>query len=816
MVLGGIHVWSVLLLRTVIAEASLWVTPENRQEAVLNLRFPIVAILLSLLFGASRVATADWPILRSAATNGIQLNEAEIGDLPSEASVMRLRLAALIEEKNWDDAISTFFKLVDRFGYLPIETESNHYLNIHSYGQILIAGLPPEARILYRDRVDAAAQDWYRSLQNVVDPTAEDSSQLDQFFCSRYGDDALLLLGDRALERGHFDQAREYWQRIDESLTATGGASLWHAYQGATAERVVKELTDKRKEKSPPNYVLVYPDSDLDLAAIRARLVLASIFQGDLTRARWELNVFEQLHPESRGALAGRDNVYADTLEQLYKQRVDTPETTQGAFVKQNEWPTFAGSPTRNRLFWRTIDFTPVSRWELTFARVMPAVELPNPDARDEKPQRQQPVEFDRHQGDLYFYPLVVRNWALLNNSSQIFALNLRDGKPAFEGSQFGQIYPRGDLVSREVKRDARNRLAADPLLPPQYSMTFFKGRLLARMGTQLTSRAVGFDAGYAGNRITCINLDREGALEWNFPSKEEEGEFDRDKWSFEGSPLADSNGVYVVMRRGAMQAVCFVACLDLQTGKLRWRQKVCQSNTPARGVRNEITHSLLTLAEGALYLNTNLGAIASLRTEDGQLRWAYRYGRLSSDVGKNLPSHFGRTLNPCVYARGIVIAAPRDSPALFALDANNGRLLWKSAPMTSYPLHLLGVGDDMLLAAGENLWWFNMITGRAQAVWPQPGNRSGPRGYGRGILAGGRVYWPTRDNIYVFDQKLVQNGQQFYPVQRGIIDLRRPDLPAGQQAESGNMVAGSGFCLIAGRDRLQAFPLVQSQADEN
>ena len=73
MVLGGIHVWSVLLLRTVIAEASLWVTPENRQEAVLNLRFPIVAILLSLLFGASRVATADWPILRSAATNGIQL-----------------------------------------------------------------------------------------------------------------------------------------------------------------------------------------------------------------------------------------------------------------------------------------------------------------------------------------------------------------------------------------------------------------------------------------------------------------------------------------------------------------------------------------------------------------------------------------------------------------------------------------------------------------------------------------------------------------------------------------------------------------------
>ena len=65
-------------------------------------------------------------------------------------------------------------------------------------------------------------------------------------------------------------------------------------------------------------------------------------------------------------------------------------------------------------------------------------------------------------------------------------------------------------------------------------------------------------------------------------------------------------------------------------------------------------------------------------------------------------------------------------------------------------------------------------------------------------------------------DQNLVENGQQFYPAQRGIIKLKRPDLSPEQQAESGNMVAGSGFCLIAGRDRLQAFPLVQSQADEN
>ncbi len=797
----------------------LWAIAENRQEAVLNLRLPIFAVLLSLFFGVSRFASADWPILRSGASKGIQLNEAQITDLPSNASVMRMRLAALIEEKNWEDAISTFFELIDEFGHLLVEVEGNHYLSIHTYGHILLAGLPPEALNLYRDRIDAAAEDWYRSLQNVVDSTGEDPGQLDQFFSSRYGDEALLLLGDRALERGNFNQAREYWQRIDESLTAEGGASLWHAYQGVEPVSVVNDLADRKVQSH--RFVLVYPDTDIDLATIRARLVLASILQGDLPRAAWELEIFKKLHPESRGRLAGRDDLYADTLEKLHSQQADAMGSvhpmpaSQSMFAQPNAWATFAGAPDRNRIFWRTLDFSSVPRWQLNYARVMPAAELPEQSSQSKQAQPQRPVGIDRHHGDLYFYPLVVRNWALLSNSSQIFALNIEDGQPAFEGSQFGQIYPRGNLLTKKVKRDARNRLAADPLLPPQHSMTFFDGRLFARMGTQLTSRAVGFDAGYAGNRITCINLDREGALEWNFPSKEEEAEFDRDKWSFEGPPLADKNGVYVVMRRGAMQAVCYVACLDLQTGTLRWRQEVCQSNTPGRGMRNEITHSLLTLAEDSLYLNTNLGGIASLRTRDGHLRWAYRYARTTSSVNENIPSHFGRTLNPCIYSRGVVVVAPRDSPALMALDASNGRLLWKSAPMTSYPLHLLGAADDMLLAAGENLWWFNMITGRAHTVWPQPGNRSGPRGYGRGILAGSRVYWPTRDNIYVFDQKLVENNQQFYPVQRGIINLKRPDLPASQQAESGNMVAGSGFCLIAGKDRLQAFPLISSE-DKN
>jgi len=199
-------------------------------------------------------------------------------------------------------------------------------------------------------------------------------------------------------------------------------------------------------------------------------------------------------------------------------------------------------------------------------------------------------------------------------------------------------------------------------------------------------------------------------------------------------------------MRQGSARAACYVACLDYQTGALRWRRKVCDADTPVAGREIETTHNLLTLSEGILYLNTNLGAIVSLRVTDGNVRWVYQYPRVASGNLRQPPVHFHRGLNPCVYYRGMIMAAPRDSRFLFALDASTGRLVWRTAPMTAHPMHLLGVSSGMLLATGKSIWWFNAVTGRAEYAWPEPGNRNTPRGYGRGVLAGGMVYWPTRE----------------------------------------------------------------------
>ncbi|MDG2207044.1 MAG: PQQ-binding-like beta-propeller repeat protein, partial [Pirellulales bacterium] len=761
----------------------------------MNLRFFTFIALLILPVASPLVAEAQGPRLSPARRGTVQLTETSIESLSNEAAVMRIQLAALLGEREWEGGIDVLLRLIDQFGDDLVETAPGRYHSVAAYCQAVLAELPADALQLYRERVDTAAAEWYEQLRQMSGAEVEESKLLDTFFCSSYGDKALLLLGDRALERGEPDRARDYWQRMHPFLTAEGGVSLWHAFYGTEPEEAAKTFALQRyRSERPP---LVYPDTDIETAEIHARLVLASILQKDLVRARWELSAFRQLYPAARGWLRGGEGPYADTLAELIALESSVPTTTQ------TEWPTFAGASTRNRIFWPTFDFSAIPKWSKRYESMMPAVELPPKSRPPQRPQGQATGAGQQH--DLYFYPLIARGLVLLNNSSQIFAFDIESGEAAFEGSHLGQIYPRGKLP-KNANREARNRVATDPLLPPQYSMTFFRGRLFARMGTQLTSRPIGFDRGYAGNRILCINLDREGALEWNYPSKQEEPQFDREKWAFEGPPLVDPQGVYVVMRQGAMQAGCYVACLDPATGKLRWRQKVCQANTPGQGNRNEITHTLLTLGQGALYLNTNLGAIASLRTEDGRVRWIHRYSRVASARSSNPPAHWKRVLNPCVYARGVVVAAPRDSSYLLALDANTGQLLWKSAPMNSSPLHLLGIADGTLMAAGDNLWWFNAITGRAEAVWPQPGNRSGPRGYGRGLLAGRWVYWPTRENVYVFDQQTVRNGQRLYPVQRAVIPLVRPDLPAAEQVRGGNLVAGAGVCLIAGRDSLQAF----------
>jgi hypothetical protein len=116
---------------------------------------------------------------------------------------------------------------------------------------------------------------------------------------------------------------------------------------------------------------------------------------------------------------------------------------------------------------------------------------------------------------------------------------------------------------------------------------------------------------------------------------------------------------------------------------------------------------------------------------------------------------HWRRDLTPCLYDRGTLLVAPADTADIFALDAQTGQMLWQTALEDA--TQLLGVAGESLIAAGGRLYWIGLAgpqRGRLQHVWPDGQEKPG---YGRGLLAGGDVLWPTRENVYVVDARTAQ-----------------------------------------------------------
>ena len=145
-----------------------------------------------------------------------------------------------------------------------------------------------------------------------------------QAFASSWGDKALLALGEMALEAGDFTPP-----------AGTGSGSCRPS-----------------RRRALPNTWPGYPDTTLDLAAVRARLVLVSILEGlgRAGRARsWRQ--FVRLHRDARGRLGGREVTYAAALGELAGPERAWPGPKPGP-----DWPTFAGSPARNRIAPEVLD----------------------------------------------------------------------------------------------------------------------------------------------------------------------------------------------------------------------------------------------------------------------------------------------------------------------------------------------------------------------------------------------------------------------------------------------------------------------------
>ena len=241
-----------------------------------------------------------------------------------------------------------------------------------------------------------------------------------------------------------------------------------------------------------------------------------------------------------------------------------------------------------------------------------------------------------------------------------------------------------------------------------------------------------------------------------------------------------------------------YVACLDAETGALRWIRKVGEASATAENGavmgaafgNVDIGQRLLSLDGPTVYYQTNLGAIVALEAASGSVRWIATYPSqdVAGERGSGLRRTSGRDLNPAVVHEGLVIVAPDDADAIFAFHAATGRIAWKFETDMSKITHLLGVAKDHLIATGEQVHRINVKTGKAAKPWPD--GPQGLAGFGRGLLAGDYIYWPTKEEIVIPDQKTGERAADQESIKLATYGL-----------VGGNLALGEGYLVIAGLD---------------
>ncbi len=707
-------------------------------------------------------------------SSGIRLDE-----IDAVAQNRLAAIAAYLADEQWPEAIEALEGLARDFGAKVIEVSPGRYVSVREYFHRRIAALPAEALHIYRGPVDDVAHQWLLQGISTRDP-APLVRLLHQFFCSSWGDDALTALGEMSLERGEYGAARSYWEAIHPALRAPDGRSMWLAAADLNWDATATQVVDILADAKGPSTELVFPDSDLDLAGIRARLVLTSILEGALRRAEMELDILRGLHPSASGRIAGREVDYAEFLAAMLAE-ARRAEPAAEPQIAGGDWTTFGGSPARTGRAAQA-GVVGASSWKKP-------ISLPPPPQANFAMSQSYGLPGVRVAEDFNapfcYYPFVAGDLLLVGHSAAIYAFDLATGEPAW-GQSGGAIFE-SDRFNPPPRRTIQEGLGV-----PRYLLTIDGSRLFARVGDPITAQPPDAEAEEDAGELICLDLAGGGRLAWKTAP-------DKPGWSFDGAPVAAGDRLYIAMRKSDVRPQAYVACLDATTGAILWRVFICAAETPSRGQVGEVTSNLLTLADETLYFNTNMGAVAAVSAEDGRILWITTYPRSTAGDGES-SDYRNRDLVPCIVDRGLVITAPADYPEIFALEASTGRLAW-SCPAATDAVHLVGIYGSSVLASGRHLSWIDVDTGRAIRRWPDSDD-SGEVGFGRPALAGGEVFWPTRALVRVFD---AQTGRQ----------TREPLRLDALGARTGNLVIAGGRLLIASSDRVYGFLLSDEHQHE-
>jgi outer membrane protein assembly factor BamB len=584
------------------------------------------------------------------------------------------------------DAVEELQRLLDEAGDDLISVDGRHHRPARWIAHQILAKLPADVLKTYRDRIDEAARKLLEAGRRDRDPKPL-WQLLDRYFVSRAAEEGSLLLGDLLFERGDFRTAELLWKRL---------------------------LPD-------PDADINYPGPKTEPVVLRARIILAAIFEGETARARDELAAFKKKYAGSQGSFAGKTGPYAETLQFF----LDSPPSGAGSPPERN-WPTLGGDPGRSG---RIPGPIPIRR-------------APRPSWIEFIPQDLKAANSSHRPP--FGHPVIFNGWVYVTDGHRVLAFELTTGQLRTVHGAVPEFH-----VPKFVSR------APDPPVCP--SLSAANGRLYARLGYPIVRPGNKSD----DSAIVCFApLAKPGKEspplreQWRINPPAVDG---KPGSAWEGAPLLANGRMWAAFARfEGGRIVHGIACYDpadCDSAPLRpaWVAEVSDSPVLTNAdVQARARQELITLAGRNVVFCSNTGAVVALDAVTGRRAWAMQYPRSSRRL---VDANRSPDPSAAVAAGGRVFLAPADAEHVFALDAETGAELWESGRVEGG--QILGVARNRVILNStgpvRGIRGLSAITGsyRAPEGWIQA---NGLLGYGQGMVSDDLVLWPSRDGLWFLD----------------------------------------------------------------
>ncbi|MFW6161601.1 MAG: PQQ-binding-like beta-propeller repeat protein [Planctomycetota bacterium] len=215
-------------------------------------------------------------------------------------------------------------------------------------------------------------------------------------------------------------------------------------------------------------------------------------------------------------------------------------------------------------------------------------------------------------------------------------------------------------------------------------------------------------------------------------------------------APPAEREGVvYALGFADTGSTDFYLWAFDAATGRPCWRRYLFSGPAPKTLYLGPGHSSPLTVADGAVYVLSNSGGVASVHAFDGTLRWARRYERTAgfwrTDGGEPIASWPGWRNAPRVLGETVVVV-PCDAESVLGLDAETGAVRWRRPREGHAFVH--GAGRGLIVLAGKKVEAVNVATGKTS--WER--GLQDPGTVGIGAIAGGKVVCPTQSGVLTLD----------------------------------------------------------------